>query len=73
MVIKTTFVFLKNNPTKDYSKQEHVKNVHGDGKKPRQLKIQKQFDDKTIKKINLFWTEKYKLAKNPRRFTTKQK
>ena len=37
---KINFLF-KTNSTKDYSKQEHVKNAHGNGKKPRQLKIQK--------------------------------
>ena len=34
-----------------YSKQTHTNNVHGGGKKPRQLKIKKQSGENIIKNV----------------------
>ena len=33
---------FKTNTTKDYSKATHIKNKYGRGKKPSQIKMQKQ-------------------------------
>ena len=42
---------FKANPTKDYRKQNCIKNKHFSRKKQKILKIQKQSGDKIIKKI----------------------
>ena len=45
---------FKTNTTKDYSEPRRIENLHDRRKKPRKLKIQKQYED-NIKSIRNFF------------------
>ena len=56
---------FKRNAAKDQCKPARIKNIHGGGKKPRKLKMQKQSEDKIIiNKRNLFKQKKRKMTQS---------